>query len=285
MKITCIALDLDHTTLDDHGRLSGRNRRAVLGALAAGIHVVVASGRPLRSLPREILEIPGIRYAITSNGVAVHDLKEGICLRKVSMDARLTDRVVAMTREDVVYEAYIDGTAYAEEAYVRDPVRFGAKETAVSYIQSTRIPVAGMEAFLARHREELDCMDLVVADREIKKKLWESLETIPGIYVTSSVPQLLEVSGKEAGKEAGLRFLLNHLGLLPEHLAAFGDGDNDSDMLSYAGLGVAVANGTEGCRQAADLITSSSQEDGVAEVIEKLLEENGTEEEPANRRM
>lgn len=275
MKITCIALDLDHTTLDDHGRLSARNRGAILKAMETGIHVVVASGRPLNSLPPEVLGLPGIRYAITSNGVAIHDLKEGTCLRRVPMDAELTDRIVAMTREeDVVYEAYIDGTAYAEEAYVRDPVRFGAREAAVPYIQSTRIPVTGMEIFLELHRGELDCMDLVIADGRIKKKIWRSLESIPGIYVTSSVPQLLEVSGNEAGKDAGVRFLLRHLGMEPEHLAAFGDGDNDSDMLAFAGLGVAVANATERCRRSADLVTSSAQEDGVAEVIEKLLDEN-----------
>lgn len=274
MKISCIALDLDHTTLDDQGRLSGRNRRAIREALRRGVHVVVASGRPLSSLPQEILELPGIRYAITSNGVAVHDLKEGICLRKVSLEGKLTDQIVALTREeDIVYEAYIDGTAYAEEAYVEDPVRFGAKQTAVPYIQGTRIPVAGMEAFLAQHRGELDCMDLVVSDGEVKERIWRLLETLPGIYVTSSVPQLLEVSGEEAGKDRALRFLLEYLELEPEQLAAFGDGDNDSGMLAFAGLGVAVANATERCRAAADITTGSAQEDGVAEVIEELLKE------------
>ena len=70
MKIKCIALDLDRTTLDSQGHLSEINRRAIESAVAAGLHVVVASGRALDSLPAGITEIRGIQYAITSNGAA-----------------------------------------------------------------------------------------------------------------------------------------------------------------------------------------------------------------------
>ena len=71
MKIKCIALDLDRTTLASDGHLSRENREALEEAIRAGIHVAVASGRSLDSLPEEIMDIPGIRYAITSNGAAV----------------------------------------------------------------------------------------------------------------------------------------------------------------------------------------------------------------------
>ena len=70
MKITCIALDLDGTTLTPQGKLGAKTREAIEKALEAGIQVVAASGRSLDSLPKDILEIPGIRYGITSNGAA-----------------------------------------------------------------------------------------------------------------------------------------------------------------------------------------------------------------------
>ena len=79
MRIRCIALDLDRTTLNSEGHLSERNRRAIERAISSGIQIAVASGRSLDSLPGEVLEIPGIRYAITSNGAAVYDLKGKIC--------------------------------------------------------------------------------------------------------------------------------------------------------------------------------------------------------------
>ena len=64
VKITCIALDLDGTTLNPQGRLGRRNREAIKKALDAGIQVVAASGRSLDSLPKDILEIEGIQYGI-----------------------------------------------------------------------------------------------------------------------------------------------------------------------------------------------------------------------------
>ena len=62
VEITCIALDLDGTTLNPQGRLGRRNREAIKKALDAGIQVVAASGRSLDSLPKDILEIEGIQY-------------------------------------------------------------------------------------------------------------------------------------------------------------------------------------------------------------------------------
>ena len=77
MQIRCIALDLDQTTLDERGILSSANRQALEHAIAQGVQVVIASGRPYGSLPKAVLDIPGISYAITSNGAAVHAVPSG----------------------------------------------------------------------------------------------------------------------------------------------------------------------------------------------------------------
>ena len=68
MDIKCIALDLDRTTLNAQGRLSDGNREALEYAISRGIHIVIASGRPLGSLPEDVLSVGGIEYAITSPG-------------------------------------------------------------------------------------------------------------------------------------------------------------------------------------------------------------------------
>ena len=173
---------------------------------------------------------------------------------------------------DVAYETFIAGIPYAQASYVADPVRYGAAATAVSYVRRTRKPVEDIRGFIRRHKEELDSIDVVI--REGKEVLWKKLETqVEDIYVTSSVPQLLEISYKEAGKASGVRFLLDHLKIAREHLAAFGDGDNDSGMLQLAGIGVAVANAVPGCLAAADRITGSNDEDGVAAELERILAE------------
>ena len=298
MKIKCIALDLDRTTLDSQGHLSGENRRAIENAVAAGVYVVVASGRSLDSLPAEITDIKGIRYAITSNGAAVYDLCERKCLRQFKMTPESAEDIlrhtgpermkvaygeaagmseVEMSEIEISYEAFIDGRAFAESRYVADPVRFGAMPQAISYIQGTRAPVEDMRTFICEHKSELDCIDLVVKNEDMKRKLWKNLrENVRDVYITSSVRQLLEISHRDAGKESGAKFLLEYLGLAREELAAFGDGDNDSGLLKYAGIGFAVANASPECRDAADEIVASNDDNGVAQGINKILRKSGS---------
>lgn len=279
MKIRCIALDLDRTTLNSGGYLSERNRKAMERAIESGVEIAVASGRSLDSLPAQVLSIPGIRYAITSNGAAVYDLKEKSCLRQYKMKAEAVRDILAMTEhEDVVFEAFIDGKPYAEKAYVEDPVRFGAMPRSVPYIQGTREPVEDMRRFIADREEVMDCIDLVVKSEEYKKQLWKSLEShTRDVYITSSVKQLLEISDVKAGKDEAAKFLIGYLGLKREELAGFGDGHNDSGLLRFAGIGFAVDNAVEECRQAADRVVSSNDEDGVAEGIEYILNLNRKE--------
>ena len=281
MRIRCIALDLDRTTLNSEGHLSGDNRKAIEQAVSSGIQIAVASGRSLDSLPGEVMEIPGIRYAITSNGAAVYDLKEGVCLRQYKLKAEAVQDILRWTQgEDVTFEAFIDGKPYAEKAYVEDPVRFGAMPRSIPYIQETRKPIEDMRSFIREHEGELDCIDVVVKSEEYKRRLWKTLEKqVRDVYITSSVKQLLEISDVNAGKNTAAEFLIGYLGLTREELAGFGDGHNDSGLLKYAGIGFAVANASKECREAADRIVASNDEDGVAEGIDYILKVNGADRE------
>ena len=281
MSIRCIALDLDRTTLNSAGQLSERNRKAMEQAIESGIQIAVASGRSLDSLPAAVLEIPGIRYAITSNGAAVYDLEERTCLRQYKLTAEAVRDILRWTEEaDVTFEAFIDGKPYAEKDYVEDPVRFGAMPQSIPYIQGTREPVENMRHFIQRHEEELDCIDVVVKSEEYKRQLWKILEKqVRHVYITSSVKQLLEISDVNAGKDAAAQFLIEYLGMTREELAGFGDGHNDSGLLEFAGIGFAVENAVEECRKAADRIVSSNDGDGVAEGIEYILRLNRREAE------
>ena len=253
MSIQCIALDLDRTTLDGSGRLSPENRRALKYAIAKGVHIVIASGRSFASLPRDVVAVPGIEYAITSNGAAVYHVPTG-------------------TRLHSYCEAFVDGAAYAHDAYVVDPVQYGATPQAVGYIQSTRHPEADIAGFIRRHIDCLDSLDLIVREEGEKQRIWTRLEdTVPDIYITSSVRQLIEISHRDAGKHSGVRFVAERLGLSPSDIAAFGDGDNDADLLSFVGCGIAMANASPACLAAADHVTLDHRENGVTHGIFHIL--------------
>ena len=145
----------------------------------------------------------------------------------------------------------------------------------IPYIQGTRKPTEDMRSFIREHEVELDCIDVVVKSEEHKQKLWKTLEKqAKDVYITSSVKQLLEISDVNAGKDAAAKFLIGYLGLSRKELAGFGDGHNDSGLLKYAGIGFAVENASAECREAADWIVASNDEDGVAEGIEYILKVN-----------
>ena len=76
MAIKLVALDLDGTTINNDRVISERNREAMARAAAQGVNIVVATGRPLGALPKDVFEIEAIRYALTSNGASITDIRE-----------------------------------------------------------------------------------------------------------------------------------------------------------------------------------------------------------------
>lgn len=273
MGIKCIALDLDGTTLH-RNTISPANRRAIEEAVNRGVHVVVASGRSWTALPGPVMEIPGIKYAITSNGAAVYECGSRKCIRRVTLEPEAVLRVLEITRDMWIgCETFVEGEPYAQKDYIADPVSFGAAPYVVDYIQSTRKPVDNIREFIKRNRHCLDGIDIIAEGDSILGNLFNVIsQSCQKVYVTSSVANRVEVAHKEAGKHKGLRFLLERFGISPDETAAFGDGDNDVEMLSFVKYGFAMENGSRRCKEAAAFRTSSNEKDGVAEGICRLLE-------------
>ena len=273
MDIKCIALDLDRTTLNAQGKLSKANEEAIRKAVAKGIHVCIASGRAFDTLPQDVVSIPGIEYAITSNGAAVYRIQDKQCLRSYVLTEQSVKKILELTKDfPVTYEGFIRGTAYAAKEYIEDPVKFGATEHAVAYVQSTRHLQDDNVSFLKQHDDELDSMDIVVKDEAQKQKVIEVLKAeVEDIYITSSISQLVEISYKDAGKRSGVKFITEYLGLNPKQVAAFGDADNDIDMLEYAGCGIAMENASNGLLAVADVVTLHHDRDGVAYALKNIL--------------
>lgn len=273
MKIKCVALDLDRTTLDGQGRLSEGNRKALMQAIENGIHVIVASGRAFDTLPKDILEVSGIEYAVTSNGAAMYHVPTGKCLHSYRMRSEDVQAIMdATTEQPVTYEAFIDGVAYAGREYIENPVAYGATPQAVEYVRTTRHLVEDIKGFIEQHKEELDCMDIIVGEEAVKQEIWNQIEECTQeVYMTTSVQQLIEISHRNAGKHSGVKYFMEMLGLNREEIAAFGDADNDVDMLEFAGCGIAMENASPKCKEVADYVTKHHAEDGVAYGLREIL--------------
>ena len=273
MKCSLIAFDLDGTLLDGDGHLSEANRRALMDAMDKGIHVCICTGRAYNTIPEELLGFPGIEYAAANNGASVYRIKDGCKLNGLYIDGASVEKIIGVTSDmGVAYEAFVDGEAYAGREYIDDPVRFGATQKAVEYVQRTRKPVDDIVKFMTEHKDELESMDIVVSCEDKKADVISKIKQVTAdVYITSSVKQLVEISNIEGGKSTGLKFLASYLGVERENIAAFGDADNDIDMLEYAGCGIAMDNATDNLKAVADYVTIHHNDDGVAYAFKNIL--------------
>ena len=103
----------------------------------------------------------------------------------------------------------------------------------------------------------------------LEKDMYEELKDCMGVY--RSEPYFLELVPKGIDKAQSLAVLLEKIGATREEMIAIGDGFNDKSMIEFAGLGVAMDNAQDVVKQAADYITLSNEEDGVAAVVEKFM--------------
>ncbi|CAA9412018.1 MAG: Haloacid dehalogenase-like hydrolase [uncultured Rubrobacteraceae bacterium] len=126
--------------------------------------------------------------------------------------------------------------------------------------------------WLAGAAEEPTKVVIVDHPDDVEGWLGEAQETFRGrLFVTRSLPHYVEVGVLEGTKSNALEFLCGRWGIDPRRTVAFGDADNDADMLRFAGCGVAVGPMTDEVRRAADEVVPNVDEDGVALYVEKLL--------------
>ena len=134
-----------------------------------------------------------------------------------------------------------------------------------------RSPVPDIYEFMRAHKDSIENINLNFDTLE-EKLLWQKrLREYPEVTPTSSFLYNVEVGGKNTSKAQALLYLMEQWHLSRDQVMAFGDSENDLEMLNMAGTGVAMANAEETVRRAADLTAESNDQDGVAKVIEDLL--------------
>ena len=142
MNIRLVALDLDGTTMNSDNRLSDYNRKTLEATVQAGIQVVVASGRAFDALPKEVLAIPGLQYAISSNGAHITDLTTGKFIYSSYITPTTVDRAIDLAvKEHLMVEAFCHGKPYISEALYEDIRVNGSVYRNKEYVMTTRTPI------------------------------------------------------------------------------------------------------------------------------------------------
>lgn len=271
-RIKMIGLDLDGTLLTDKKELTDRTKAALRRAIELGITVLVASGRPWMGVPEELRNFPGMRYALTSNGARIIDTKDDRVIEEHLLSPELALKALAVCgKYDTLQEVYFDGQGYAPEDQMAYVEKYHRNPSMCEYMRKTRLPVKDIRKLVEQENRGLDKVQALFADMDERETAWKELEQEKGLELVGSLQYNIEINATGVNKGTGLVNLGRMLGIRREEIMAFGDGDNDIAMLREAGFGVAMANADEQVKAAADYITLSNEEEGVAEAIERLV--------------
>lgn len=265
-----VAVDLDGTFLDGDSKVPPANRAIVRELQAAGIEFVVASGRVLERFPDDVLGIPGMHYAVCSNGAAVMDLRDRSYVGGRQIPEEAFRRFIEETRDLAFYfEVYCDGGSYIEEArriYYHDGLH-----------------PAGVLADMKKSEHFIGSfLELLEPGHHIEKifiphvpeqcaELYDRVRRMNGFTASSSRPGNLELNAIGCSKIEGLVTLGRVLGVEPAEIMAFGDASNDRDMLAGVGYSVAMANATDEIKRLCRFIGPHHHPHGVADFLHQRV--------------
>ena len=262
------AFDLDGTVLRRDLGISARTVAVLDGLRKRGVRLVVATGRRFEGA-REHAERLGFADQdplICYGGSMVRRMNgETLLHRTLRKDVSIEVLEWAADR-DLHARIFLDGrivTSPDTPAALRHLRR--SEEPDVSVVDSPA-------AWLRNSGEEPTKLVIVDRPEEVKRWVGEARAAFAGrLFVTRSLPHYVEVGGLKGTKSKALRFLCEGWGIDPARAIAFGDADNDVDMLRFVGYGVAVGGMTDEVRRAADAVAPPVDEDGVASYLEELM--------------
>jgi Cof subfamily protein (haloacid dehalogenase superfamily) len=228
------------------------------------VHVVLVTGRMFRSA-RPYAHEAGIHDPLVCyQGAVVADPDTGEFLRHVPIPLGLArEAIAAVEAEGFPLNVYVD-----DELYV-------AQETAESeaYARFQNLPVHPVGDLLGWLAEPPTKLVSVGDPLELDSLEVRMQERFDGrLYISKSLPHFLEFAHPDVTKGSGLEFLAGLLGFTREETVSFGDGENDVELLEWAGYAIAVANAHPKVLAVADYVCPSVEEEGVAQVIEAYLD-------------
>ncbi|MCX7922181.1 MAG: Cof-type HAD-IIB family hydrolase [Clostridia bacterium] len=267
-----VAIDLDGTLLNSGKIVSERNKEAIKRAIEKGIKIIVCSGRIYAGAKGFARQIYTNEPLVACNGAVIKDIDTGEILYSNSLRHDDCLEVIEICRAKGIYfHVYIDDTMYTEklgfsslyywkrnqELPEKDRVDIRVVESLRQVVKSSSTPPSKVVA-ISEDPIMLSCTR-------------KHIEEISTISVMSSNYDNFEVVNHGVSKAKALSFISEKFGIKREEIIAIGDNENDYSMIQFAGIGIAMGNAEEIIKNAADYITLTNNEDGVAHALNKFV--------------
>jgi Cof subfamily protein (haloacid dehalogenase superfamily) len=262
-----IATDVDGTLLDERELVSPRTRAAVQAAVAGGARFVLATGRPPRWIPPVVEALGLAPMAVCANGAVIYDAASD---RIVSAHTLAPDVLRELAE---IATRVIPGVGLAVERVGRTALDESIPQFASSpgYEHAWHNPdntEVSVEDMLSVPAVKLLIRKSGARSADLAAALAPHVG-ISGDLTYSTNNGLIEVVPLGISKATGVAEIIRPLGITAEDVVTFGDMPNDVPMLSWAGLGVAMGNAHPEAVAAADEVTTTNSDDGVARVLER----------------
>lgn len=262
--IGLIALDLDGTLVKGPNGVTPRVRASIRDAQDAGIQITIATGRMYQSARRFAEDLDVALPIICYQGAMVrHPLTDEISVHDVVPHDSAVAAIAFARGIGLHVNAYLDDSLYMEADTPEG--RF--------YAASSKVPINFVDDLAAAIAEGTTKLVFVTDEDQVLKTI-DSLEAHldDDVRVTRSHPRFAEVIGRDVNKGRALRAVAGAAGVQIEATMAIGDNLNDLDLVKAAGIGVAMSDGDPRVVAAADWVTGTYEDDGVAQAIDRLLD-------------
>lgn len=263
-----IALDLDGTLFDSRTRISARNRKAIEACIAEEIPVVIVTSRPVRAVRRFLgNELVDRCSLVLQNGAIAAGVSPLSGNTRETIPAELATEIIETIKSiepEIRLTIELEGHWFGTNM-PRPPDELWEFNSATPDMQRT------LEEALAGEPTKIAAgiidKDLSVVVDVLEQKFAGSISVVPADGMT-----FLNITSIRATKPGALRQLMNSIGKGLDNVVAFGDDFPDIGLLRACGISVAVANAIPDVKAAADYCTASNDDDGVALVLEMILE-------------
>lgn len=271
MNYKLIVTDMDGTLLNDDKNVSEENKKALKKAREMGIKIAIATGRIYTSAKfyANLLELD--TPIIACNGAIIREEKSGYTLHENVLDYENSLKILDIcTKNDIYYHFYNDEGFFCKELNYSS-LAYSKWNESQPKENRLRIEILNKPFDVIKNTKKI--LKFVIMDEDLEKinDIKNELRQIDTIEVSSSWQNNVEIMNKGACKGFAVKKLGEYLGIKQEEIISFGDNHNDLSMIEYAGMGVAMRNADELVKKKASFITTSNNENGVAEALNKIL--------------
>ena len=287
-----VAIDLDGTMLNSYGIVTENTKNVIKKVLNEGVEVIIASGRPIDSIKTIAKEIESKKYFIAGNGALIYDIQNDKIIYEKFMSKEKVLEIIKICEENSIsYNLYTETTIIAK-ALKYNVLYYHKENLKKEENKRTNITIVDDIYKYVENLENPKFLKITVCDenkfvfQSIIKKLRKvsNIEVLDVLHMsrkmikqgTEDIPieyYYTEISLKDVDKWNAIEFLMEKMNLKKEEVVAIGDNMNDKIMIENAGLGVAMGGSTPNIINIADYVTTSNNDEGVANVLEKIIKE------------